>query len=247
MTTPANKKGDRSRDEVLAGEYVLGVLPPNERQNVENRLRDDREFALIVGRWQANLSGSGGDYAGDDLAALATSRYVEASYFSSSPAGAPLQMLWHSTVFWRGLALVSLSAAVLFTMNAIGLLKTPETVDPVASLETKIPDLGLNAFYDEQTGALKFMLAAQASEKDKALKVWLVDNKAPPKSLGVLSGAQNSEIIIPPALRQRLKDGARLEVSLEPAKTLSDSKPTGAILASGKILTARQQIVPKRF
>ncbi len=35
MTTPENKRSDRSRDEVLAGEYVLGVLSLPDRLRVE--------------------------------------------------------------------------------------------------------------------------------------------------------------------------------------------------------------------
>ncbi len=44
MTTPENKRSDRSRDEVLAGEYVLGVLSLPDRLRVEYRLRDDKAF-----------------------------------------------------------------------------------------------------------------------------------------------------------------------------------------------------------
>ncbi len=51
MTTPENKRSDRSRDEVLAGEYVLGVLPLPDRLRVEHRLRDDKAFQAIVARW----------------------------------------------------------------------------------------------------------------------------------------------------------------------------------------------------
>ena len=46
MSTPDQSKGDRSRDEVLAGEYVLGVLAGAERQKVEERL--PRLFDTVI-------------------------------------------------------------------------------------------------------------------------------------------------------------------------------------------------------
>ena len=56
MTSSDRSMGDRSRDEVLAGEYVLGVLSSDDRRKVEARMLRDRNFAAIVYRWQENLS-----------------------------------------------------------------------------------------------------------------------------------------------------------------------------------------------
>ncbi len=62
MSSPDQSKGGRSRDEVLAGEYVLGVLSLADRQKVEARMRDDRPFAAIVTRWEQNLSSFNDEY-----------------------------------------------------------------------------------------------------------------------------------------------------------------------------------------
>lgn len=56
MTTPDQSENDRSRDQLLAGEYVLGVLPLDQRRRVEDRIVRDAAFAAMVMRWQENLS-----------------------------------------------------------------------------------------------------------------------------------------------------------------------------------------------
>jgi anti-sigma-K factor RskA len=62
MTTPEQSEGDRSRDELLAGEYVLGVLSLADRERVAARIARDRAFAAIVARWQDNLASFNDDY-----------------------------------------------------------------------------------------------------------------------------------------------------------------------------------------
>ena len=48
MTSSDRSSGDRSRDEVLAGEYVLGVLSLDDRRKVEARIVLDADFAAMV-------------------------------------------------------------------------------------------------------------------------------------------------------------------------------------------------------
>ena len=61
--TPLDKDGrDPRRDEVIAGEYVLGVLSAEDRRKVETRLASDRQFAAMVNRWEENLSTFNDDY-----------------------------------------------------------------------------------------------------------------------------------------------------------------------------------------
>lgn len=45
MTTGDQSGGMHARDEILAGEYVLGVLPLEKRREVERRIQDEEAFA----------------------------------------------------------------------------------------------------------------------------------------------------------------------------------------------------------
>ena len=127
MTTPDNKKGDRSRDEVLAGEYVLGVLPICRTANVGEAHARRSRFAAIVHRWQDNLSPFNDDYHDNDAAASRSMPPIEKQLFGARAPrqpGAAFQRLWNSVAFWRGLALVALvRPALLFAFNCRPLLQ----------------------------------------------------------------------------------------------------------------------------
>ncbi len=53
--------------------------------------------------------------------------------------------------------------------------------------------------------------------------------------LGVFQDQGDGSIVIPPDMRGRLKDGVTLAVSLEPFGGSPTGKPTGPVVASGKI------------
>lgn len=62
MTSSEQNHGKRGQDDVLAGEYVLGVLSNEKRRQVEQRMLHDKEFALLVERWQISFSRFNDDY-----------------------------------------------------------------------------------------------------------------------------------------------------------------------------------------
>ena len=53
MTAPDRDKQSGLQDEVLAGEYVLGALPPESMAELAKRVKRDRQFAAMVRRWCA--------------------------------------------------------------------------------------------------------------------------------------------------------------------------------------------------
>lgn len=235
MTTPENKRSDRSRDEVLAGEYVLGVLPLAERLRVEHRLRDDKAFQMIVARWQENLAGFNADYAAAETPPARVYSNIEKRLFSAAEGGAA-RSLWNSLLFWRGLTLVSLAGAILFGANAGGLFRGPQTQAPaVATLGAAGSSISLVTLFDRQTGRLTVTPVAAGAAKAKSLELWLIEGDKAPVPLGVLPDTGDGQIIIPPYMRDRLKDGMTLAVSLEPHGGSPTGKPTGPVVASGKI------------
>jgi len=124
MTTPDQSKGDRSRDEVLAGEYVLGVLGAEERMKVEARLRRDPPFAAMVHRWEDNLSAVDGEY-GFELPPAALFSKIEGQIHGQAEAQSALGVifggLWNSLTFWRFVALASLLVVAAVATIEIGL------------------------------------------------------------------------------------------------------------------------------
>ncbi|MCD2174449.1 anti-sigma factor [Rhizobium sp. C4] len=235
MTTPENKRSDRSRDEVLAGEYVLGVLPLPDRLRVEHRLRTDKAFQEIVARWQENLASFNDDYAAEAPPSWLYAS-VEKKLFNTAAADQPKGLIWSSLAFWRGLTLVTMSAAIFFAASAGGLFHKPAATAPlVATMGSANSSISLVTLFDRQTGRLKVTPVAAGAEKSKSLELWLIEGDSAPVPLGVFPDAGDGSIVIPPDMRNRLKDGVTLAVSLEPFGGSPTGKPTGPVVASGKI------------
>ncbi len=238
MATPDQSKGDRSRDEVLAGEYVLGVLNLSERQQVEVRLRHDRPFAAIVRRWEANLAHFNVDYD-EETPPDVTFAEIERRIFGP---GAPrassnlIEGIWNSLPVWRALSVAAIGTlAFVFGLDWASELRPRPSQQMTAELAGKDSAISLIAHYDGASGHLAMTPVATGGANEKSLELWLVEGEQPPISLGVLPQTGQGEILIPETMRTRLADGVVLAVSLEPFGGSPTGKATGPIVAAGEI------------
>lgn len=236
MTSPDKSKGNRSRDEVLAGEYVLGVLSLQDRRVVEERMRHDRTFAAIVSRWEANLSSFNDEYEGV-APNRETFKQIEARLFGDGESNPSFsQGLWNSAVFWRSLAFACIVVAVSAVIFASGMVPQPHGPAPlVAELSGENNVINLRASFEVQSGRLKIVPVAAGKPEEKSLELWLVQGSGVPKSLGIFQPGEGGELLIPADLRSHVADGATLAVSLEPFGGSPTGQATGPVIASGPL------------
>jgi anti-sigma-K factor RskA len=236
MSTPDQSKGDRSRDEVLAGEYVLGVLGGAERQKVETRLRHDRHFAAMVKRWEENLTQFNDDYAEVQAPDQLLSKIEDRLFPSSATVASVKGGLWNSLVLWRGLSLASLAALGLVVgLDYAERIRPKPQAALTADLAGENQAIALHARYDGSSGRLSFTPVATGGADAKSLELWLVEGEQAPVSLGVLPQTGQGEIDVPEDLRSRLTSGVVLAVSLEPFGGSPTGKATGPVLALGEV------------
>jgi len=116
----AGEREDGGRDEIVAGEYVLGVLDAEARRAAEQRIASDPAFAALVGRWESDLSRFNAEYGEVTPPAPVLARIEERLFASDATARqASTGGLWNSLAFWRGLAVASLvGVAVLAALEA---------------------------------------------------------------------------------------------------------------------------------
>jgi anti-sigma-K factor RskA len=229
--------GDRSRDEVLAGEYVLGVLSASDRRKVEARMMSDREFAAIVFRWTQNLAGMNDEYGLQtppaDLYAGVEKRLFSPDLGRGSGFALPIAAVWNSLVFWRVAAAVFFIAAGAYAFVDLGLFQpTPKVL--VAEM-TGDNNLALLANYDAGNGHLKITPVAAGAEDKKSLELWLIKGDSAPVSLGVLPQNGGGEVIVPESIRSTIAPDAIFAVSLEPFGGSPTGTATGPVLALGKL------------
>lgn len=221
-------------DDALAGEYVLGVLPLSERQKVEARIARDHDFALLVSNWQSDLSHLDEAYQ-PEMPPQGVKARIDARLFAE--AAKPSGGLWGSLVFWRGLALASVTAAAAFGIFAIdyrGPAGSNAAPPLVAELGAPGSSVGLIAALDPDAGAFTITPAAFSPDDGKSLELWLVPGEGAPVSLGLVPG-DGGQLVLDPGLVQQISAGALLAVSVEPLGGSPTGVATGPVVLSGSL------------
>ncbi|MEN9896037.1 MAG: hypothetical protein RIR97_1889 [Pseudomonadota bacterium] len=232
MTSTEPQKDRNSRDDIIAGEFVLGVLSTKDRAAVLARMKEDSGFAERISRWEQHFSQLNDAY--EDVAPPAQLfANVEKRLFTETQK--PKVSLWSSLVLWRSLAFASLVLVAALGLFEFGMISSQQPAKPlVAQLMSESGNLNLVALYDAQSGIVKLTPAAAGKPEEKSLELWLIDGDQPAVSLGILPASGNGEVKIPPALRSRITDGMVLAVSLEPFGGSPTGKATGPVIAVGK-------------
>lgn len=220
--------------DLLAGEYVLGLLEGEALTEFERRLAHDRALQAVVARWREHFSAIDAT-ATPITAAGALWEKIETSVGRPGAAAAsPGQRegLWSSLGFWRGTSFASI-AATLVLAGVVGLLVTRPAPRPVvvAVMQTgeMSPGAIVNAFAD---GTLTIIpLKDFVVPEGQTMQFWtLWDKNTGPVSVGLLDRSRNFrfERADLPHHNDQI-----YEITLEPAGGSPTGKPTGPVLVKG--------------
>ena len=241
-------------DDLLAGEYVLGVLDADARAAAKRRLEGDLAFAARVARWDAHFSPWLLRVDAVEPGAHVWPR-IRTTLGWSAVEGSR-KGLWNNAAFWRGTTALAVAASVFAV--AIGVWRTPEAVAPLpppvvvvqqppAAEEAAALPVTVLATDDGNTG----WIARVAPDRSKVLMVpkprpvdaggkvnelWIIASGEAPRSLGFVSNDKAHSIDIPATLRDAVAAGAIFAVTLEPEQGLPHAAPSGPIVAKGEIL-----------
>lgn len=210
----------------LASEYVLGTLPAEQRNEVEQRLRHDAPLRAAVDAWEQRLL---------PLTALAEPvppsaqlwRRIERSTASTRTPW------WNLLAVWRGLAGAGLVTTLVL---AALLLIRPPTADPafivvLVAPQNQAPGWVIQASNNQQIQLIP--LGMMEVPADKALQFWTKgDGWQGPVSLGLVKPGQTLSVPLdklPPLTPNQL-----FELTLEDPRGSPTGKPTGPIQAIGR-------------
>ncbi len=224
---------DRSDDDMLAAEYVAGVLPADERQRASRRIDTEPAFARLVDQWEVRLAPLGSAYQPVEPPA-STKAGIDRRLF----ADAERPGLWTSLAFWRGLAAAALAAlAIIVAVPYINSPGEQPSLRLVASLAAEDSDVRYLAVYDAARDevSLSHVSGERASGRD--FELWMIEGNNPPVSMGVVPVGATTHIVISPEIRAKLASGAVLAISLEPAGGSPTGQPTGPVVATGDLKT----------
>jgi anti-sigma-K factor RskA len=237
-------------DELLAGEYVLGVLDADTRRQVEQRIHGDARFARQVAAWDARLAPLLSEAAAMEPSVHVWPRIRTTLGWPSVQAART--GIWNNAGFWRaatGLAIAAGVAAVVIGLRAPTPVATPgvpvvvqvpkteeQAAKPVVVLARDNGTTGWLATVDpSRTSILMVPVPTPLDASGRVDELWIIPPGEAPQSLGFVSNEKAHTIKIPPASRRALEAGATLAVTLEPKVGIPHAAPSGPIVAKGDI------------
>lgn len=235
MSDAGAHEWEHGGDDAVAAEYVLGVLPADERRTAAARIEAEPEFARMVDRWEVRLSPIASGYPEVEPPA-SVRQALEVRLFAASPASKRAG-LWESLAFWRGLTLAALAALVLYA--AIPFVAPPGVEPPVArfiaSLAPQDSDVHYMAMYDPATDDVGLSHLSGARAEGRDFELWMIEGGNPPHSLGVIPEGEAIRIALDESAREKMASGAVFAISLEPRGGSPTGQPTGPVVAAGDL------------
>lgn len=215
MTAPRNDD-----DEALAAEYVIGVLPAEDRKAAEQRMGREAGFAARVARWEARLEALNDEY-GSLAPPARVKRAIDKRLFAAPRRN-----------WWGWLGGLGVIAAGLALVAMLGLF-TPAGPDLRATLEGESPAYRFDVALE--TDRLDITLARGAPAAPQVFELWLVPESGIPQSLGVFTAGAATSLRRP----ETLGAGTTLAVSLEPPGGAPGGVATGPVVAIGTLALTR--------
>ena len=234
MSPADDNSPDLGGDEILAAEYVVGVLPAEERREATARIERDQAFARLVDRWEVRLSPLGAAYP--EVAVPAAVKAAIDRRLFARPATPARASLWSSLVFWRGLTAAAVALAALIAVAYF--VAPPSDQSPqryVASLAPQQSDVHYFVVYDARTQDIGLSHVTGARPEGRDFELWVIEQGKDPVSLGVIPVGQSVHLAVAQAIRDLIGAGAMFAISLEPPGGSPTGQPTGPVVASGDL------------
>ena len=214
----------------LAGEYVLGTLSAEQRQQVQQRLAHEPQLQAAVDAWEQRLL---------PLAELAQPVTPSALLWPRIERSLGIAVrrstsVWDSLGLWRGLAAAGLAATLVLgglLLTRVTSVNPPTYLVVLVAPQDKAPGWVIQASNSREIQLIP--LAVAEVPRDKALEFWTKgDDWQGPVSLGLVKPGQT--LSVPLDKLPPLESNQLFELTLEPASGSPIGKPTGPIQFIGR-------------
>lgn len=231
--------GTGEDDDLLAAEYVLGVLEGAEREAVMHRADRDQALGDAIIGWENRLAPMAALVPPVAPPAALWPRIANTCGLADAPAAVarrvPTESLWRRLGFWRGTTALGFGlAAAMAVLVLVHKPATPPVAIPLASA-VLVPPTGGAPFWLAAAGpdgAVQFkplQKIAVASGKD--LELWgLPDGEKVPRPLGLIT-PEGKTITLPASMHAPME----IMVSLEQKGGSSTGLPQGPVLWQGHL------------
>jgi anti-sigma-K factor RskA len=226
------KYSDPRLQNLLAGEYVLGLLRGGARRRFERLMMESRAFATEVTAWEGRFAAWS-----LKLAPIAPPGYLEwrlmgRVHAESRGRGASSNMFWRT---WAVAATVVL-AIVVVTQN---LTPTTEVKPAEFALmsDTKGNPLWLISVHPEANRVDMKVVTHNPPPAGKSYELWMIPDGGKPVPMGLMNENGHASETVSSELLARLAGAKALAISLEPQGGSPTGQPTGPVLWVAPLVT----------
>ena len=219
--------------DALIGEYLIGTLRGGARRRFERALREEPPVALRLRALQRDFAPRYSERMAETVPSGGWSRLERELGLSQ------YRTPWYSRASFLRVWAFGATAALLLSVGLL-MLRTPTetTLSPIAQLAMKgaPPSVTAHLSADGRTLVLQAARPVVAGPL-QSYELWLIPAEGgAPQSLAVL-GQLDGRVQVPAGYVGRLRTGAQLAISVEPAGGSPTGAPTGPVILSGTIST----------
>lgn len=224
--------------DILAAEYVFGLLDAETYRSVIARLETDAVLRAAVYAWADRLQPLSDSLMPEQVPQHvweAIQRRIAVS--NAIPIGHARRAAWLRPKVILPLMAIAASIALVIILRPFD---RPAASPPVAqailaSAETREQ---FDVTFSRDYAQVSVRSKSANIPAGKAYELWVVPEGGAPKSLGVLAANGTADRQLSGNILLQLKEGALLAISLEPLGGSRTGAPTGPVLMSGKIRKA---------
>ncbi len=216
--------------EAAAAEYVLGLLPEDERVAFERQIGSDADLEQDVAAW-AEYFARFTDPVEEVPPPPQVLRRIESALFAET-----------KVPFWRHLLPYLLGAVAAAALAAVvvmtGLIGPGQQPHLYADLVDDDRGLVLLAHWAPDSETFMVRRDDGTVPQDVSYQIWVIPDSgdgAAPVSVGLITQDQLTEIPVPDALIPIMTGGAVVAISEEPLGGSPTGAPTGPVLAVGAL------------
>lgn len=231
----------------LAAELALGLLEGEQLAHARTLMATDPGFAEEVARWSGRLAPLLDEVAQAQPPERLWRRISDAIGAEPRPT-AEIHQLRRKVTIWRGF---TGAATAIAASLALFLVVQPRPSAPPAGVEAPAPaplvamignDDDPAAMMATWDSANRRLMVAAASPSPAAPghshELWVIPADGTPRSLGTMPAEPRMRMAVEPQMARQLHEGATLAVSVEPQGGSPTGRPTGPVVASGKLESA---------
>jgi anti-sigma-K factor RskA len=232
--------------DLLAAEYVLGLLEREDLLAARGRLASDPGFASDVENWERRFAPL--YEAGRDVAPPPQlwDRIEAAIADHGAAAGGEVVQLRRRERLWKGYGagMTALAAALALVLGLRIAQPEPPAPQPQARVQAPVLVAALASEGGEAVFAVSISPdrasllvtpARVAPAPGHSHELWLIQASGTPVSLGVLAPDAPRRHAIPAALSGQMQADAALAVSVEPEGGSTSGAPTGPVIATAPL------------